>query len=357
MQLLETLKKNHNVVIFIGGFLFDLVTIRRIDSWPDLALQLIYLTALTAILIYQYREHHGIWTASGRVASLWRYNVEFLHFFYGGLLSAYVVLYFKSSTGARPVLFFVLLVALMFINEMPQIRRYGYRLRLGLYAFCVCSFMTYFIPVLLGRMGSFLFLLSVALSGALVWRVTNWLAQNHKDFHQERVRLFMPAGGLLGLIVVLYFLRLIPPVPLSVQFQGIYHGVEKQNGQWMLTYEKPPFYLFWRKDSRPYRRREGDVVHYFARVFAPARFRHQVRIRWEIYNEARGKYETSDLVPLTVSGGRGEGFRGSVAKARFQPGRWRVTAETEDGRAIGLLKFQVVDDAETDSRRWRQSRM
>jgi hypothetical protein len=154
--------------MFVAGFLFDLVTIQRIDAWLDLTFQLGYLAGLTGLLVYQHREVTGRWTPSGLTARWWRYSVEVLHFFYGGLLSAYVVLYFRSSTSSRPVVLLVLLVGVMVINEVPRVRGAGYRLRVGLYAFCVLSFLTYFIPIIVGRIDPWVFLLSLLLSGAIV---------------------------------------------------------------------------------------------------------------------------------------------------------------------------------------------
>lgn len=342
--------------MFVAGFLFDFLTMQRIDAWTDLAFQLGYLAGLTGLLVNQHREATGRWSPGRLTQRWWRYNLEALHFLYGGLLSAYVVLYVRSSTIARPAAFLALLVGVMLINEVPRIRGAGYRLRLGLYGFCVLSFLTYFIPIVLGRIDAWVFLLSLLSSAAVVWQVAGWLAPWGADRAVARMRLFAPAAGVLVLIGVLYVLRLIPPVPLSVQFHGVYHDVRREAGGYTLVYEEPPAWALWRRDSRPFERRAGDRLHYFARVFAPSRFRHRVMIRWEIFDAARGSWTTTDRIPLNVLGGRAEGFRGTAVKSNVMPGRWRVTAETEDGRAIATLSFRVEQDAGTGERRWKTLR-
>ena len=349
--------RHRNVLVFMGGFLFDFVTMIRIDSWTDLGIQLFYLSGITFLLVYQYREVRGVWTPPALVARLWHYNIEILHFFYGGLLSAYVVLYLKSSSGARPIVFFLLLAALMGINEMPMIRRFGHRLRLGLFAFCVASFLIYFVPIILGFMGWFTFVLSLAGAGYLVWKIAGLLASTEDDRKAVQMRLFRPAAAVLIVILALYALRLIPPVPLSVQYEGIYHRVEREDGHYALSTPKPPLYLFWKRDSRPFRAQPGDQVFFFVRVFAPARFRHQVMIRWEMKLEKSGKYVTTDRIPLQVTGGRSKGYRGFAIKSHFETGHWRVSTETEDGRTISVLPFRVVPDTSTKERTWRVTQM
>jgi hypothetical protein len=351
-RLWQIAKSYQNALLFICGFVFDLVTIKRIDSTLDLAYQFAYLVILTFLMIYQYREHHHLWAPAGFIARIWHYNIEVLHFIYGGLLSNYVILYFKSSSGARPIVFFLLLVALMFANEMPQIRRFGYRLRLGLYAFCLASFMIYFVPILAGRMGALWFLLSLSISTAIVWRLSLVLVAASEDKRQARARLFTPAGTVLAGIATLYFLRLIPPVPLSVQFQGIYHGVARDGDSFLLKATKPPFYRFWRRESRPFLARPGDQIYYFVRVFAPARFHATVNLKWEQFDERTNHYVACDKIPLAVTGGRDEGFRSYAVKSNFTPGRWRVGAETLDGQTIGFLSFVVDKDDSNDERKW-----
>ena len=366
-SVFEFLRRHSAPAMFAAGFLFDFFTMQRIDAWLDLAFQLAYLAGLTALLVFQHREAEGRWVP-GRVAGrVWRYNVEALHFLYGGLLSAYVVLYFRSSTGARPALFLALLVGVMGLNEVPRIRRAGYTLRLGLYGFCVLSFLIYFFPIVLGRIDGWVFLLSLLSSAAVVWQVTRWLQpaspkptpepwRRRGEGGADRRRLFAPAAGVLLFIAVLYFLRLIPPVPLSVQFQGIYHDVRREDGGYTLVYQEPPPWVFWRRDSRTFVRREGDRLHYFARVFAPTGFEHRVIIRWEFLDPSSETWTTTDRVPLDVVGGRAEGFRGFAVKSNFTAGRWRVTAETEDGRAIATLPFRVEEDAGTGERQWKTLR-
>ncbi len=257
---LDFLRRYQNPLIFIGGFLFDAVTLKRIDSWVDLALQFLYLAALTFLLIYQTKESRGLWAPQGFTARVWAYNVEALHFLYGGLLSPYTILYFKSSSGTRPIIFFLLIVALLFINEMPHIRRMGHRLRLGLYAFCVSSFLIYFVPIVIGRMGGWVFALSLLLSAGIVWKAALILSAYYENPERTRFRLFAPGGAVLSVILALYILKLVPPVPLSVQYNGVFHGVERQGGTFVLRVRRPPFYLFWRRDSRPFRARPGDAI-------------------------------------------------------------------------------------------------
>jgi hypothetical protein len=352
-------RRRHNILLFVGGFLFDVATLNRIDSWVDLSIQLAYLTALTLLLLGQHREAAGVWRPGGWAGKAWAWNVEALHFFYGGLLSNYVVFYAKSASGIKPLVFFGLLVLLMVTNEMPALRRIGHRLRLGLYAFCVASFLIYFVPVLLGRMGDAVFALSLALAAVVVWGVAGALSRTAPVEARRPYRraLAWPALAVLGFLGVLYALRLVPPVPLSVKFQGVYHSVVRADGVYLARAERPPFWLFWRKESRPFRLAPGDKPHYFARIFAPARFHHRVAIRWEEKDPATGKYEPRARVLVPISGGRDQGFRTFSFYTDIRPGRWRAGVETEDGRPVGRMSFDVVPVDPTRPRRWAERTM
>ncbi len=349
--------RNSNLIFFVGGFLIDAITLTRIDSWLDLLLQTFYLAAIGWIMVRQARHDRGLWTPSPRLAKYWHYSVEALHFCYGSLLSAYVVFYFKSSTFTKSSFFLLLVIVLMFLNEMPQIRRYGSRLRLGLYALCVASYLNYLLPVSIGRMGGWVFALGMCLSALIIRLMVNKLARLEENPGKARWVLGFPGALVLVVIMVFYVMRWIPPVPLSMQYAGIYHQITKVDGTYELATPRWPWYVSWRRDSRPFLARPGDVIYCFVRVFAPRRFRDQVFLHWSYAPAGSKIFQTSDRVPLSIYGGRGEGFRGYVAKANYQPGRWRVTVETSDGRALGELTFHVRADTTIEERTWQIRKM
>ena len=51
-----------------------------------------------------------------------------------------------------------------------------------------------------------------------------------------------------------------------------------------------------------------------------------------------------------LSRGRADGWRTFARKSTFEPGHWRVTAETDDGRAVGTMSFDIEEDTSTDER-------
>jgi len=353
-----------NVLFFAAGFIFDVFTLIRIDSVIDLVYQSVYLGLITLILVRQIRFEQGLWHPSGWIAKIWHYETEAIHFFYGGLLSAYVIFYFKSTSASRSALFFVLTALLLLANEMPQIKKAGSRMRLGLHAFCLVSYLNYLIPILIGHMGWWTFALACLLTaGSSYWLVKHLVRMmpessgDNADLRKSALRMGWPPAAVLLLIILFYGMKWIPPVPLSMQYGGIYHQVQKVDGAYQLSYPRPPWYRFWEHDSRHFLARPGDSIYCFVRIFAPRHFTHRVFMRWSLENPRTGRYQSSDRILLPIFGGRGEGFRGYGAKANYEPGHWHVDIETEDERIIGSVSFNVIPDSDQTPREWKDRRM
>jgi len=350
-------KRYSNVIFFVGGFFFDAFTLMRIDSTLDLLLQSLYLFGITLIIIGQAYLEAGRWQPQGWIARVWSFESEIIHFFYGGLLSAYIILYFKSTSLSRSIIFLTFIVILMFANEMPQIRRLKSLLRLGLYAFCLISYLNYLFPILLGRMGGWVFTLAWVLSAGLIYVLIKKLASLHPEPKKARVRLGWPPVLVLVLVAVFYFNKWIPPVPLSMQYAGIFRNVEPQSGGYRLTYLKPPWTRFWQKSEHVFLARDRDRVYFFTRIFGPSRFEHRVFLRWAVKDPRGNRWITSDRIPFPIKGGRDEGYRGYTYKDNYQPGVWRVEVETEDGRVLGGVVFRIEKDPSVEERIFLERRM
>ena len=151
--------------------------------------------------------------------------------------------------------------------------------------------------------------------------------------------MLVPLGGVLVGFLVFYFFRLIPPVPLSIPFIGVYHAVEKTQDTYRLSHERPPWRI-WHHGDQEFLAQPGDKVYVFFRVFSPTRFSDQVLVRWYWKDGARG-WTLQDSIAIKIVGGREQGFRGYGFKTNYQPGEWKVQVETTDAREIGRVYFDL----------------
>jgi hypothetical protein len=156
-------------------------------------------------------------------------------------------------------------------------------------------------------------------------------------FHRARNQILVPFGLVLVGFLAFYLVKLIPPVPLSIPFIGVYHSVEKTEEVYRLSHERP-VWRFWQHGDQEFLAQPGDKVYVFFRVFSPTRFSDQVLMRW--YWKERG-WTLQDSIPIKIVGGREQGFRGYGFKSKYQPGEWKVQIETTDGREIGRVYFNL----------------
>src|SRR4051794_6460071 len=86
------------IVFFIGGFLFDLIMLGRADSPEVMIQQAVYLLGIGWMLAQMMREEQTPlnFEAMGKFKKLYyHHRLEIMHFFFGTLLNAYTIFYFK----------------------------------------------------------------------------------------------------------------------------------------------------------------------------------------------------------------------------------------------------------------------
>ncbi len=338
------------LAFFVLGFLFDAFMLRRIDDLFAMLQQAAYLAITGTLINYELLEHCGkLQPGTGIFSKAWKYREALTHFMLGTLLNAYTIFYFKSASVVTSFVFVGFLVVILTINEFVKFGGSQTAVHMALWSLCLISYSVYIVPILAGFIGVIPFIgamvASATLSAFVYFRLRK-TASEHGPLVNKRV--LLPFAVMHLLFVGLYFTQSIPPVPLSVSFIGIYHDVKKEDGKYVLSYNDTSWSLLHHGDQA-FAARPDDKVYCFARIFSPARFRDEVMVRWLQRND-KGRWIAQDAIPLKITGGREEGFRGYTVKTNYSPGEWRCQIETSDNREIGRITFQVAADDSTDER-------
>ena len=340
-------------LFFFGGFTYDVVSQSRIDDGMTLVQSLLYLLILSGLLLLEQRFPEG--AEPPRVlARVWRWREDCVHFLFGSLLSVFMLLLFKSTSGVMPYLFVASLFALLVANELPRFRAAGPVVRVVLLSLCVTMYLTCLLPVLTGRMGFWVFLLAVALGSVSVYALMRLVQRWNPDVQFLVRNIAVPGFGVQAALLLLYLAGVIPPLPVNVQFAGIYHDVKRISPEvYQLSSVDD---LVWYRPATwfgpDFLARPGDRPYYFFRIFAPKGFApYKVRVRWFHDHPEQGWTATGNGFLTTVSSnGTDGGYRYFATTSALKPGKWRVVLETEAGHEIHRLSFSVGLDQRSEPR-------
>ena len=165
-------------VFFAAGFVFDMFTVGRIDSWLTIGQQLVYLLVILAVLLHMFYEQSSAPAeVSGRsifVRKYYEYRSPVVHFLLGALLNLYAIFYFKSSSLLVSFGFLGVLIAVLLANELKRIKQFGLPIKFVLLSLCFLSFSACVVPVFVGYIGPFVFLLSVLLGCVPMLAAASW---------------------------------------------------------------------------------------------------------------------------------------------------------------------------------------
>jgi len=329
-NLFERHERRIGFAFLLGGFIFDNLTLTRVDLLLDNLVLLFYLAVVAVgIIVMNLR--------AGKYANFVSYAMQFA---FGGLFSGYIVFYSRSCSLVASLPFFLMLGIFFVGNEFFRERYKLFNFHLAVFFVAVYSYAIFSLPVLLRRLGADVFVLSGFLSlvaVVLLFSLSKKISPQKISSHGRLNAITIVC--IYFLFNFLYFYNIIPPVPLSMKEAGIYRSIERVNGNYILYAEERKWYEFWRKNKFSFK--PGESVYAYTAVFAPTKIESKIFHRWSYYDENIDEWAGSIKIGFPIVGGRDGGYRGYSVKENIFPGKWRVDVITERGQIVGRIGFRI----------------
>lgn len=326
----------------IFGFIFDAITLKRVDAvWENfwiLGHLLVVGIFIALIHAHEYTENDELDSSK---AHFWYINI--LQFFFGGIFSTYLVLYFRSADILVTWPFILILVVAFVANESLKHHYLRLSFQIGLFFLSIYLFAIFLVPVLMHQIGGKIFLLSGVVSLVLISLFILLLFVLVKEkFKGSKNIIFLLITGIFAVVNILYFTNLIPPIPLSLKNAGVYHSLERNsNGNYVVQYEDFGFREYFNL-YQDFKQVPGSSVYVYSAIFSPSELNTTIVHEWQFYDENKGKWILESRINLPVIGGRDGGFRTFSAQSNLFSGKWRVNVETAEGQLIGRLRFNII---------------
>lgn len=325
----------------IAGFVFDALTLRRVDTfWENFWVVVHLLVVAACIVLVSRQQNKGVATPASSKLHFWLITV--MQFFFGGLLSTLLVFYFRSGSFAVSWPFLLILGVAFAANE--SLKRYYARLgfQISLFYLSLFCFTIFIVPVVIHAMGPVVFLLSGLVSLALMRLFALLLkVAAQENLESAKKELTVAIGSIFLGLNLLYFLNVIPPIPLSLMDAGVAHSITREaNGDYALETEARGWLSYFRLTETVHLP-AGSPLYAYSAVFSPTRLNTRIVHEWQRYEAKRG-WVTTSRIELSLLGGRGGGYRTYSMKNQVPPGAWRVNVETPNGALLGRLRFNVA---------------
>jgi hypothetical protein len=325
------------------GFIFDNLTLRRIDVFFSNALLISYLIiSALSIMLLNIRESRRTRAEAEHADTIHMILIFMMQFCLGGLFSASFLFYSKSGTLIASWPFLLMLVGYVVGNEILRKNYVRLGFQIAVFFTALFSYLIFFLPIILGKMGDPIFILSgiasLMLTGLFIY-ILSWFAPARTAKSAPIVMLSL--AGVFALMNALYFTNVIPPIPLSFKEAGIYRSVEKlPDGTYLATGEKQSWFRILASDPILHMV-PGQPLYALTSIFAPTNLKTNVIHSWQYYDDKDGGWVVANTVSLAISGGREGGFRTYSVKENVFPGLWRVDVTTPRGQLIGRLTFKL----------------
>ncbi len=326
----------------IGGFVFDALTLKRVDLfWENVwVVGHLVIVGTCIVLVHALEKGEGD-EANPSKTHFWLVNI--LQFFFGGILSTYLVFYFRSSDIAVAWPFLLILALSFAANEV--LKRHFVRLafQISQLYLSVFAFAVFIVPVILHKIGNGIFILSGAISLAVIalyLLILNYFSKN--PIKNSWKTIVLSIGGIFVMMNIFYFTKLLPPIPLSLKDAGVFYSVARnyqgdyaaiaQQKDWLSYFSFYPDFHYL----------PNQPVYVYSAVFSPSGLNTAIAHQWQ-RQDPNGNWVTIDTISLKVVGGRDGGFRTYSQKTfNLSPGHFRVNVQNNRGQIIGRVRFNLL---------------
>ncbi|MCA9362698.1 DUF2914 domain-containing protein [Candidatus Kaiserbacteria bacterium] len=339
-RLVRMVKRHWLTFGFFLGFITDAILLNRIDDLVDNLILLAYvLLATTAMLLLYVGVAER--APSFLTPILKKYAPILMQYAFGGLLSGMLIFYGRSGDWLASAPFYALILVVIFGNEFVGKRSDRLIYNIGLYFTGLFSYIVLVVPVITGKMGDWMFIISGVISLMIVWQVVKLLYRIVPNFITANIkRVIITVGAIYITFNALYFTNVIPPIPLSLTELEIVQSVYRTDaGSYRIESEQQPWYRRLPLTKPLLHPQEGSIA-CFARVFAPTRLSAEIFHRWEYLDEA-GVWQQHLRYGYNISGVNSGGYGGYTKISSFHTGTWRCSVESKRGQVLGRETFLI----------------
>ena len=309
---------------FVGGFVFDSLTLGRRVEWYDLLLLSAYAVFGSMAMILISRR------VFPKIQGLLVFSCQFA---IGAMFSALVVLYFKSAGGLMPTLFVIGLFGGMVANEFLHKHERLRSLVWAIYAISVVMWLNFLLPHLLKSVKPAWFYVSTILACVAI-------VGTHTLAKLPRKSLRASAAAIAAL-VVMYMFGLVPPVPLVLEKGFVCTDFTKGSGEYACMADEQGAVARFLGLTPTVTRKAGAPVYALSAVSAPTDADVVVEHRW--YQHTEDGWQARDTMQFTMKGGRKQGWRFWSRKRNIASGLWRVETALHGGGVVARQDMEIVE--------------
>lgn len=327
----------------VFGVAADAVTFATIDTLTSFILFGVYAVLAGAMIAYQHAYDADRIPKYSSFRYLRLATPLVIQFAFGALLSGSFVFYFFSGTIVVSWPFIAILVVLMISNDVFRRQYLKPVVQVSVYFFILFSLSAIILPFAFSAFGPGIFLLSGGVSVIIIAIFLFFLEQLTRRRIARR-QIMISLTVIFIVIHGLYFLQVIPPIPLALRDAEVAHNIVRSEGAYTLSVEDESI---WQKffPGKTIRVVNGGRVYVYTAIFAPENLTTDIIHHWQYFDESKSAWVTRDRLSFPLTGGARRGYRGYSFKTSIAPGRWRVDVETPRGQVLGRVRFSIRNTA------------